>query len=36
MLEWIALSYTIPKKKYKILFDGFSILTFFEKNQEIN
>lgn len=36
MQEWISLSYTIPKKKFKILIDGVPITTSYEKDQEIN
>lgn len=33
MKEWISLSYTIPKKKMKILFDGDFNLTFWKKSR---
>jgi hypothetical protein len=33
MQEWITLSYTIPKKKFKILFDGIPIMTFLKKSR---
>lgn len=36
MQECIALSYTIPKIKFKVWFDGVPIMTFSEKDQEIN